>query len=100
MQPQGPVLHGVVRGLLPAIPPTFARSWMITPCDHFRGEPWPESESSADRARRRQLIDGIRTSCAGTDRELADLLARHRDDATIMRLLSGFERDIENDRVP
>lgn len=69
-------------------------------CEHFRNEPWPESDSSADRARRRQLIDGIRTSCAGTDRELADLLARYRDDAAVMRLLSGFERDIESDQAP
>ena len=69
-------------------------------CDHFREEPWPESDSDADRMRRRQIVDGIRTACAGTDRQLDDLLARYRDDRRIMQLLSQFERGIESDRTP
>lgn len=66
-------------------------------CDHFRGEPWPESDSGADRERRRQIVDGVRTACAGTDRQLEALLARYADDAGVMRLLSEFERGIESD---
>lgn len=65
-------------------------------CDHFRGEPWPESDSDADRARRRELVDGVRTNCAGTDRQLAALRERHRDDARVVARLAGFEERIED----
>ncbi|GAB2514441.1 hypothetical protein [Lysobacter humi (ex Lee et al. 2017)] len=65
-------------------------------CDHFRGEPWPETDSDADRARRRALVEGVRTACAGTDRRLADLRARYRDDARVIALLAPFEERIED----
>jgi hypothetical protein len=64
-------------------------------CDHFRGEPWPESDSDADRERRRQLIDGVRTGCAGTDARLAALKARYAGDPPVVALLSTFDADIE-----
>lgn len=69
-------------------------------CDHFRSEPWPEGDTEGDRLRRRQLVEGVRTSCAGTDRQLEDLLKRYRDDAGISQLLSQFERGIEGDGTP
>ena len=65
-------------------------------CDHFRGEPWPEGDSADDRSRRRELIDGMRTACAGNDRRLDALKLRYRNDPAIMRLLSGFETGIES----
>lgn len=65
-------------------------------CDHFRGEPWPKGDSADARARRRELIDGVRTACAGTDRRLDALKVRYRDDPAIMQLLSGFETGIES----
>ena len=63
-------------------------------CDHFRGEPWPEGDTAADRQRRRELVEGIRTACAGTDRRLADLRQRYAADARISALLSGFETSV------
>lgn len=59
-------------------------------CDHFRGEPWPEGDSDAERARRRELAEGIRTACAGTDRRLSELKARYLADPRIATLLGRF----------
>jgi hypothetical protein len=67
-------------------------------CDHFRGEPWPEGDTAEDRERRRQLVEGVRTACAGTDRQLKALLERHRGNAAVMQVLAGFERNIEGAR--
>lgn len=58
-------------------------------CDHFRSEPWPEGDSAQDRARRRELVEGVRTACAGTDRRLTDLRRRYAGDATVIRALAG-----------
>ncbi len=69
-------------------------------CDHFRSEPWPESDSEEDRARREQLASGVKTACAGTDRRLAELRIRYRDDAAIQQLLSQFEGAIETGNRP
>ena len=60
-------------------------------CDHFRGEPWPEGDTEADFARRRELLEGMRTSCAGMDQRLAGLRTRYRDDAAVMQVLAEFE---------
>ena len=65
-------------------------------CDHFRGEPWPEGDTAEDRARRQEIVEGVRTACAGTDRRLDALKRRYRDDPAIMRALSGYETGIES----
>src|SRR5688500_19579268 len=65
-------------------------------CDHFRGEPWPEGDSAEDRERRREIVDGARAACAGTDRRLDALMDRYRKDPAIMRVLSGYETGIES----
>ena len=67
-------------------------------CDHFRGEPWPESDDAEARERRQYILQNVRSLCAGTDRELEALLQRHRDDAASMKVLSEFERNIEGTR--
>ena len=64
-------------------------------CDHFRSEPWPESDSAEDRARRNELVDGMKTTCAGTDRRLAALKRKYRAHAVLIKLLSEFEPSIE-----
>lgn len=69
-------------------------------CDHFRSEPWPETGSAEDRARRNQLVVGMATTCAGTDRRLVALKHRYRDNAGITKLLSEFEPVIEADNAP
>jgi hypothetical protein len=60
-------------------------------CDHLRGEPWPEGDTDADRMRRRELVEGVRMACAGTDRRLAELKARYAADARIATLLGRFD---------
>jgi hypothetical protein len=64
-------------------------------CDHFRGEPWPEGDTGADRERRRELVEAMRTNCAGTDRRLEALLSRYPHDGAVRRTLLGYERNIE-----
>jgi hypothetical protein len=64
-------------------------------CDHFRGEPWPEGDETWERERRKDLIDAMRKHCTGTDKALARLRAKYRDDAEISKLLSAFESEIE-----
>ncbi|GAB6197153.1 hypothetical protein [Lysobacter xanthus] len=64
-------------------------------CDHFRGEPWPETDSTADRARRREILDGLRTACAGTDARLAALKHLHADDARAMSVLADYDERVE-----
>jgi hypothetical protein len=64
-------------------------------CDNFRGEPWPEGDTGADKDRRRHLVEAVRTHCAGTDRRLEALLARYPDDGPVRRALLGYERSIE-----
>lgn len=65
-------------------------------CDHFRGEPWPESDSDEDRRRRRELVEGVRVNCAGTDRRLAALRERYVADPAVISRLSAFEVRIED----
>jgi hypothetical protein len=64
-------------------------------CDHFRSEPWPESHSAEDRARRNELVHKMKTTCAGTDRRLAALKHKYRAHAVLVKLLSEFETSIE-----
>lgn len=63
-------------------------------CDHFRGEPWPEGDSDADRSRRLDLVEGARRACAGTDARLAELKTRYDNDPTVLLLLSGFDERV------
>ncbi len=64
-------------------------------CDHFRGEPWPEGDSSQERERRRELTSAIKAACTGTDARLLALRAKYRDDANIVVALATYENDIE-----
>lgn len=64
-------------------------------CDHFRGEPWPEGDSTGEGERRRELTSAMKTACAGTDARLLALRAKYRDDANIVAALAAYENDIE-----
>ena len=64
-------------------------------CDHFRGEPWPQGDSTHDRERRRELTAAMKTACTGTDARLIALRAKYRDDANIVAALAAYENDIE-----
>ena len=97
MRPEGPV----TRADYCSYPPDL-RAFLDDRdlCDHFRSEPWPEADSAEDRARRNQLVDGMKTTCAVMDRRLAALKHRYRDHAGLTKLLLGFESVIEADNVP
>lgn len=61
-------------------------------CEHWRGEP-AEGEGAADRQRRRQIEDGVRSACTGNDRRLAELRRRYRNVPAVAALLSELERN-------
>jgi hypothetical protein len=58
-------------------------------CDHFRGE---EPYSPERRAEIEAASDKF---CRGTDRELAALRSKYRDNAAILKVLDAVEMDIE-----
>lgn len=64
-------------------------------CDHFRGEPWPEGDSAYELERRKELTAAMKTTCGGSDAELARLRARYQGDADVSAALKGLESDIE-----
>lgn len=63
-------------------------------CDHFRGEP-AEGDSPEQVERREFLIDSLDIYCAGTDKRLAALKRRYKDNPAVMRRLSEFEERVE-----
>jgi hypothetical protein len=58
-------------------------------CDHFRGEE-PYSPE-----RRAEIEEATEKYCRGTDRELAVLRAKYRNNAAILKVLDEYENDIE-----
>ena len=58
-------------------------------CDHFRGED-PYSPE-----RRVEIELAAEKYCRGTDRELAELRSKYRDNVAVLRALEQFENDIE-----
>lgn len=71
-------------------------------CDHWRGEPWPDEDTAAigvDRQARiersKEISDGLRDTCTGTDRRLRELKRVYAFDKEISRALSEYETDIE-----
>ncbi len=58
-------------------------------CDHFRGEEPYNAE------RRGFLAERVRTYCTGTDRELARLKAKYKDDDVVNAILGRYEEVIE-----
>ncbi|MET3446506.1 hypothetical protein FUT88_12745 [Ralstonia sp. TCR112] len=63
-------------------------------CDHFRGEPF-EGDSPEQVERREYLLDSFDIYCAGTDKRLAALKRRYKDNPAVMRRLSEFEERVE-----
>ena len=63
-------------------------------CDHFRGEP-AEGDSPEQVERREFLIDSLDIYCAGTDKRLAALKRRYKDNPAVMRRLNEFEERVE-----
>ena len=58
-------------------------------CDHFRGE------EPYDEERRRFLDENIKELCSGTDKALAELKNKYKDNANVIKQLSLYEENIE-----
>ena len=58
-------------------------------CDHFRGE------EPYDQDRRAFIHERLLEFCVGTDKELAEIKERFRNNTTVMENLDGYEPQIE-----
>jgi hypothetical protein len=73
------------------LPPDVARfAERRDGCDHFRGE------EPYDEERRAFLEQRLRELCTGTDRALARLKRKYRDDPAVMAVLERYEQKIES----
>jgi len=63
-------------------------------CDHFRGEPY-EGNSPEQVERRAFVIDSLDIYCAGTDKRLAALKRRYKNNEAAMKQLNKFEEQVE-----
>jgi len=58
-------------------------------CDHFRGE------EPYDKERRKFLSDSLEKYCKGTDKELAGLKVKYKDNEPVIDSLNKYEEKIE-----
>jgi hypothetical protein len=68
-------------------------------CDHFRGEPYagPSNDETVDQRRRRDFIIASQQKyCTGTDKRLAELKLKYRDEPDVLGRLNRYEEQIES----
>lgn len=65
-------------------------------CDHFRGEP----SHVVREERSKEIADGIRRFCTGTDSRLAELKRRYANNVTALKKLNEYEEAIERKQSP
>ncbi|HZW19963.1 hypothetical protein [Noviherbaspirillum sp.] len=63
-------------------------------CDHFRCEPY-EGDSPEQIERRTFIIDSLDIFCSGTDRRLAALKRRYKNNRSVIQELNKFEEKVE-----
>jgi len=63
-------------------------------CDHFRGEPF-EGNNPEQIKRREFVFQSIEIYCPGTDRRLAALKKRYKNNSGAVKRLSGYEEKSE-----
>ncbi|MGO4305569.1 hypothetical protein [Cupriavidus sp. RAF12] len=63
-------------------------------CDHFRGEPF-EGDSPDQIERRSFIADSLDIYCAGTDKRLAALKIRYKNNRSILKQLNKYEERVE-----
>ena len=63
-------------------------------CDHFREEPY-ENNGKEQIERREFVFQSLEIFCPGTDRRLAALKKRYKNDSNVLRLLNKYEEKIE-----
>jgi hypothetical protein len=66
-------------------------------CDHFRGEP-AEGDSPEQIERRAYISESLDIYCSGTDRRLAALKKRYKDNSVVLKRLSQYDEKIESSR--
>jgi hypothetical protein len=59
-------------------------------CDYFRG-----NEEKINKKRAKELAARMKEHCAGTDKELASLKAKYKDDKTVSKSLAGYAEKTE-----
>lgn len=64
-------------------------------CDHFRGEPWDLGDDPDIKERREFIFKNIRELCTGTDKKLASLRKKYRNDPAVIKHLRQYEDRIE-----
>lgn len=64
-------------------------------CEHFRGEPWPEGSSPADKGRREFLVRQFKRYCKGSDAALRELQRKYRNNRSVVERLDKYEPEIE-----
>ena len=64
-------------------------------CDHFRGEPWNLGDEPEIKGRREFILESIKKYCTGSDKRLAELRRKYRDNPKIIERLREYEDYIE-----
>ena len=64
-------------------------------CDHFRGEPWRQGDDPEFKERRDFIFKNIEELCKGTDKRLAKLRDKYRENPAIIERLRRYEDHIE-----
>ena len=64
-------------------------------CDHFRGEPWDSGNDPEVKERREFIFQNLKKLCTGTDKRLADLRQKYRDNPVVSDYLNNYEAHIE-----
>jgi len=64
-------------------------------CDHFRGEPWDPGDEPGLNERREFILQSINKYCTGTDKRLAELRGKYKDNPRIIERLRHYEDHVE-----
>lgn len=59
-------------------------------CDYFRG-----GDPSFKKERAKELAERMKGYCAGTDKELASLKEKYKDNKTVSKALTGYAKKTE-----
>jgi len=63
-------------------------------CDHFRDEPYEGGTPDLDK-RREFVIESLDIYCSGTDKRLAALKKRYKNNKDVMQYLNKYDEHIE-----
>ena len=64
-------------------------------CDHFRGEPWSQGDKPDWKERRDFIFKNIEELCKGTDKQLAELRAKYRENPAVIERLRRYDDHVE-----